>query len=417
LVIDVDVATLLQAQLGETLGVGANATIFEICAAIDAQQESIDFAAVLDGLEDTLIPIVTAQISQLVNQIAIAISDITGEPIDQALIDEILAGIEIEDIVAQIIANVQVSLEILETCLGQVPPPPTTATLNVTKITHCNVEQFGPEICNFNPQITVTDDNPTPSSFSANDTPQVVTLGAGQYNVSEAGFVPGLAQCAGFDGGQQIIGNIYVCADFSEDCSGDISAGESLSCTIDNVLIDTTATLTVKKQVFGCNNIVTGQFGRMSCSGLQNNSSAPWLDCNTNANISNSIFCKSVPENIFDIEVLDDQNSQIQQFEGSEQGTTIPHLQPGPYTVNEIEQPGGNFVNQLAESFTVNVRCSNQEFPDGGNLINTTARLLYEICFEYEDEQGKDCSNITLAAGEERTCTVKNYIRFGGPIT
>ena len=38
-------------QLGETLGIGENATIFEICAAIDAQEESIDFAAVLDGLE------------------------------------------------------------------------------------------------------------------------------------------------------------------------------------------------------------------------------------------------------------------------------------------------------------------------------------------------------------------------------
>ena len=54
---------------------------------------------VLDDLEDTLVPIVTAQISQLVNQIAIAISDITGEPIDQALIDEILAGIDIDAIV------------------------------------------------------------------------------------------------------------------------------------------------------------------------------------------------------------------------------------------------------------------------------------------------------------------------------
>ena len=37
LVIDVNVATLLQAQLGETLGIGENATIFEICAAIDAE--------------------------------------------------------------------------------------------------------------------------------------------------------------------------------------------------------------------------------------------------------------------------------------------------------------------------------------------------------------------------------------------
>jgi Collagen triple helix repeat (20 copies) len=117
LVIDVDVATLLQAQLGESLGIGENATIFEICAAIDAEEEGFDVIAVIDALEITLGPIVEEQISQLVNQIAIAISEITGEPINQALIDEILASIDIDAIVSQIIANVQVSLEILETCL------------------------------------------------------------------------------------------------------------------------------------------------------------------------------------------------------------------------------------------------------------------------------------------------------------
>jgi len=36
----------------------------------------------------------------------------------------------------------------------------------------------------------------------------------------------------------------------------------------------------------------------------------------------------------------------------------------------------------------------------------------YIICIEYEDEQGNDCSTLTLAAGEDKTCTVKNYIRF-----
>ena len=80
-----------------TLGLDANATIFEICAAIDAQQGSLDIAAIIDALEIDLDPIVTAQISQIVNQIAIAISEITGEPIDQALIDEILASIDIDD--------------------------------------------------------------------------------------------------------------------------------------------------------------------------------------------------------------------------------------------------------------------------------------------------------------------------------
>jgi hypothetical protein len=53
-------------------------------------------------------------------------------------------------------------------------------------------------------------------------------------------------------------------------------------------------------------------------------------------------------------------------------------------------------------------------FPDGGrldhNLIQSTN--IYHICFKYEDEQGNDCSTLTLATGEEKTCTVKNYMRF-----
>ena len=48
------------------------------------------------------------------------------------------------------------SLEILEACLGQIPPPPpTTETLNVIKTTQCNEEEFE-DICDFDPQITVS---------------------------------------------------------------------------------------------------------------------------------------------------------------------------------------------------------------------------------------------------------------------
>ena len=170
----------------------------------------------------------------------------------------------------------------------------------------------------------------------------------------------------------------------------------------------TTATLTVKKQVFGCNFFSTIE---MNCLGLQNNSSG-WLDCNTNSNISGSVFCQSLPENIFDIEVLDDQNTPIQQFVGSEQGTTIENLEPGTYTVNEIEHLSN--INQLGENVIAEGECINLAgFPDGGIVINSTANIVYApICFEYEDEQGNDCNTITLAAGEERTCIVKNYIRY-----
>ena len=173
----------------------------------------------------------------------------------------------------------------------------------------------------------------------------------------------------------------------------------------------TTASLSVKKQVFGC---ITPNQITMDCTNLQNNS-PEWLDCNTNPAISGSVFCQGLPESIFDIEVLDEQNNQIQQFVGSEQGTTIPNLEPGKYTVNEIEDPL-SFANQLAEDPIVEEDCISVGFPDGGRVLNLTTSLVYDICFEYEDEQGNDCSTITLAGGESRTCTVKNYIIFASPV-
>ena len=113
------------------------------------------------------------------------------------------------------------------------------------------------DICAFDPQITVTDTNPTPPSFPASSTPINVTLGAGDYNVTEEGFVAGLQSCfdIGFEGGQQTaLENVFICTNFTEDCSGDISAGESLACEIENTFLDftvppTTETLTVIKNV------------------------------------------------------------------------------------------------------------------------------------------------------------------------
>ena len=112
----------------------------------------------------------------------------------------------------------------------------------------------------------------------------------------------------------------------------------------------------------------------------------------------------------FDIEVLNDQDIQIQQFEGSTEGTTISNLEPGTYTVNEIKH--NSTFDQLGEDPFLKQQCINQGFTDGGPLFNSTAIGGYVVCFEYKDEQGNDCSTITLAAGEERTCIVKNYIRF-----
>jgi hypothetical protein len=294
LVIDVDVATLLQSQLATQLQLNANATIFEICAAIDVQDLDID--ALLSSLALTLDPIVEDQISQSVLQIGAAL-DALGIQVTPTLLATIIASIDIDAIVADIIANVEVSLGILEECLGLEPTPPITATL------------------------------------------------------------------------------------------------------------------TVNKEVFGCNNFIIGN-DVMDCSQMTNTDPA-WLPC-TGSTISNSPPCLELTANLFDIEVLDDQNNRIlSPFEGSAQGTTIENLQPGTYAVNEIKNNQSN-INQLGESLNDETTCGVLGFDDGGTLLNTNADpdLLYTICIEYEDEQGNDCSTLTLAGGEDKTCMVKNYIRF-----
>ena len=111
---------MLQQQLANATGLDPDATIFEICAAIDEQ--GLDIQAVIDGLEVTLVPIVEEQISKLVLTIVAAINDLLGTSIVLTP-EEVIDAVDIDDIVAQITANVEVSLEILETCLGQVPPP------------------------------------------------------------------------------------------------------------------------------------------------------------------------------------------------------------------------------------------------------------------------------------------------------
>ena len=68
----------------------------------------------------------------------------------------------------------------------------------------------------------------------------------------------------------------------------------------------------------------------MNCQLLANDS-PQWLLCDDPL-ISNTIACQGLTEDLFDIEVLDDQGNQIAQFEGSVPGTTIDNLEPGIYS-------------------------------------------------------------------------------------
>jgi hypothetical protein len=155
LVIDVDTALLLQQALAVSLNLTEDATIFEICAAINAT--GLDIDAILDVLDVELTAAVTAQITLLVNQIVNAIEEITGTTIPVPVIEFIIGLVDIDAIVDEITADVEVSLGILQLCLGLdvtvgpgggggadfVPQIPTVQQMNPTIQQESQILSFG----------------------------------------------------------------------------------------------------------------------------------------------------------------------------------------------------------------------------------------------------------------------------------
>ncbi|MFB5600820.1 MAG: hypothetical protein ACE5SW_11420 [Nitrososphaeraceae archaeon] len=168
-----------------------------------------------------------------------------------------------------------------------------------------------------------------------------------------------------------------------------------------------TGSLTVKKEIFGCE---VNEFDIiMNCRDLENDNQG-WIRC-ADSDITDTIFCEFLPEKFFDIEVRDEQGNLVKEFSGSQNGETIQNLEPGTYTLNEIIHFSN--LNQLGESQSAHNSCINDRFADGGDLLNINVDLDYEeICFEYEDELGGDCTTTNIRAGEDKICIVKNYIKF-----
>jgi hypothetical protein len=81
----------------------------------------------------------------------------------------------------------------------------------------------------------------------------------------------------------------------------------------------------------------------MDCRALDSDSDQ-WLSC-VGPPIDSTAFCKMDNLNLFDREVSDDQNNQVQTFTGSQQKTTLQDLEPDSDIVNEIRYQKGN-LNQ-----------------------------------------------------------------------
>jgi len=169
------------------------------------------------------------------------------------------------------------------------------------------------------------------------------------------------------------------------------------------------SSLTVKKEIFGCENITRNDdFDDMVCIKLGNNSDL-WLQC-TDSKISNTAFCENLPKRFFDIEILDGQNNQIRQFKDASRQGTVKNINPGIYIINQIKYQTS--INELGVSNTAIQDCKSAGFSDGGILFNQKKPTQYSICIEYEDEFGNDCSIVTIDKGEKEVCIVKNHIVY-----
>ena len=151
---------------------------------------------------------------------------------------------DIDDIVAQITANVQVSLGILEACLGQdYHHHQLPETLTVIKNTECQADT---QTCEQNPiqpsnfTVVIEGNNPSQNNFPGSSTGTDVELEAGPYNVTEQGLdlvTPANMYYMEFEAGTTLENNLFICTNFSDECEGDISIGNPQTCTIDNGLV------------------------------------------------------------------------------------------------------------------------------------------------------------------------------------
>jgi hypothetical protein len=103
-------------------------------------------------------------------------------------------------------------------------PEPQTATLNVIKEVICTQDLIETGRCPAPEQfgITVFGENPNPISFEGSATGRLVTLEPGEYHVdeTEAPILPSPI--------------ITLEPAYSADCSGQIEAGQELTCTVTN---------------------------------------------------------------------------------------------------------------------------------------------------------------------------------------
>ena len=131
LTIDLDTALLLQQQLAVSLGLGADATIFEICAAIDAGGV-VDIGAIITAIDAIIRPLIIAEITAQITDI-VAIINATGGLVPPTVLATILASVNVTSIIADINLDITAALNLFNDCRG-VPTPGATTPITIAQL-------------------------------------------------------------------------------------------------------------------------------------------------------------------------------------------------------------------------------------------------------------------------------------------
>ena len=270
--------------------------------------------------------------------------------------------------------------------------PPGTPQLTVIK-TVVNDDGGTAEAGDFT--MSVTGSNPSLASFPGNAAGTTITLDAGDYSVAETGP-------AGYAESQ------------SEDCSGTIAIGQSLTCTITND--DITPELTVIKTVINDNGgtAVPGDF-TMSVTGTNPSlASFPGNAAGTTITLDAGAYsvAETGPAGYAESQ-SEDCSGTIAIGQSLTCTITNDDIPPELTVIKTvINDDGGTAV---AGDFTMSVTGTNPSlasFP--GNAAGTTITLdagAYSVAETgpagYAESQSEDCSG-TIAIGQSLICTITN---------
>jgi hypothetical protein len=160
LTIDLDTAILLQQQLAVSLGLGADATIFEICAAIDAGA-TVNIGAIITAIDAIIGPLITAEITAQITDI-VSIINATGGSVPAAVLTTILASVNVTSIIADINLDITAALNLFNDCRG-VPTPGATTPITTAQLPTVSptIQQMSPTIQQMSPPTI--QDNSLPS--------------------------------------------------------------------------------------------------------------------------------------------------------------------------------------------------------------------------------------------------------------